>query len=398
MGFSLKKKLIIFGIAAGLLLGGGILWLAVGCQEGEEEILRARQVARFNNVKLKAAGGDVKSQYSLGVLYQRGLGVTRDARAAMRWYGRAALQGYARAQHALGRMYGDGDGVRTDYIKAAEYYTRAGGLGGLADAQFELGRLHFHGRGVPHDYSAAVKWLSKAAGQGHAPAQYLLGAILEEGWAGKPDFIEAYKWYSLAVPKAAQVLAVDSHFDTAAALDKLAKRMNRLQISRAKQKIAKWRPAAPSASIRYGGKVSLSHGEKKATEAHAQVEQSEPIHLKIAPLEVPVSGGGVDFATITVFLDIADEGAVAGVCQVSPRIRDAILQVMSARPVSLRRGQPVLEGVSGRLLKSVNRALGRETVSAVTAVAGKGEARGRATGIPFDTVSTCPGAEAAKAQ
>ena len=66
---------------------------------------------------------------------------------------------------------------------------------GHAAAQFELGAMYELGRGVPQDYAEAVKWYRKAAEQGHARAQYILGVMYAEGRQGVPqDYAEAVKW------------------------------------------------------------------------------------------------------------------------------------------------------------------------------------------------------------
>ncbi len=56
------------------------------------------------------------------------------------------------------------------------------------------------------------------------------------------DYVEAYKWYSLAVPNAAGALAVDQRFDPVRARRELAARMNRFQIARAEREAGNWRP------------------------------------------------------------------------------------------------------------------------------------------------------------
>ncbi len=43
----------------------------------------------------------------------------------MRWYRKAAKQGYAEAQYILGRMYGEGLGVPQDYAHAHMWWNLA---------------------------------------------------------------------------------------------------------------------------------------------------------------------------------------------------------------------------------------------------------------------------------
>jgi hypothetical protein len=48
-----------------------------------------------------AEGGDMRSQFSVAIMYERGLGTAQDLARAQEWYGRAAAQGYAPAAAAL---------------------------------------------------------------------------------------------------------------------------------------------------------------------------------------------------------------------------------------------------------------------------------------------------------
>jgi len=59
-----------------------------------------------------------KAQFSLGFMNDEGLGVTRDYKAAVKWYKLAAEQGDADAQYNLGVMYSSGKGVIQNYTLA----------------------------------------------------------------------------------------------------------------------------------------------------------------------------------------------------------------------------------------------------------------------------------------
>jgi TPR repeat protein len=81
---------------------------------------------------------------------------------------------------------GRGAGIQ-GCIKAAE--------SGDAKAQYDLGSFYEQGSlGLTQNYSEAAKWYRKAAEQGHAGAQLYLGSLL----ANQRDFVEAYKWVTLA--------------------------------------------------------------------------------------------------------------------------------------------------------------------------------------------------------
>ena len=73
--------------------------------------------------------GDARTQNKLGLMYDKGLGVTQDYAEAVRWYRKAADQGNAPAQYNLGFMYDKGWGVAQDYVQAYMWYNLAAAKG-----------------------------------------------------------------------------------------------------------------------------------------------------------------------------------------------------------------------------------------------------------------------------
>ena len=106
--------------------------------------------------------GHVVAQYSLGVMYDNGQGVSQDYAEAVKWYRLSAEQGYAIGQYNLGFMYANGEGVPQDYVEAVKWY-RLAAAQGLAEAQTNLGFMYDNGQGVPQDYVQAHKWYNLAA-------------------------------------------------------------------------------------------------------------------------------------------------------------------------------------------------------------------------------------------
>jgi TPR repeat protein len=74
-----------------------------------------------------------------------------------------AEQGNAEAQTALGDMYAGGRGVPQDYVEAVKWFRRAAEQGFAADAQDSLARMYVQGQGVPKDYVQAHMWFNLAA-------------------------------------------------------------------------------------------------------------------------------------------------------------------------------------------------------------------------------------------
>jgi TPR repeat protein len=58
-------------------------------------------------------------------MYEKGEGVSQNYTEALRWYGKAADQGFAHAQINLGAMYYNGNGVPQNYTQAHMWFTLA---------------------------------------------------------------------------------------------------------------------------------------------------------------------------------------------------------------------------------------------------------------------------------
>ena len=59
------------------------------------------------------------------MLYYNGYGVAKDYEEAMKWYLKAAEQGYANAENIIGELYYYGEGVAQDYEEAMKWYLKA---------------------------------------------------------------------------------------------------------------------------------------------------------------------------------------------------------------------------------------------------------------------------------
>lgn len=66
----------------------------------------------YREWKAAASQGQAEAQYNLGLLYLKGLGVTKDPAEAFRWFHLAADQGQADAQFQVGLMREKGVGVQ----------------------------------------------------------------------------------------------------------------------------------------------------------------------------------------------------------------------------------------------------------------------------------------------
>ncbi|MDR0563269.1 MAG: tetratricopeptide repeat protein [Spirochaetaceae bacterium] len=116
---------------------------------------------------------DAQAQFQLGLRYENGWGVDKNAEEAAYWYAQAAKQGLAEAQYNLGFCYANGEGVGKNIVEAVKWYAKAAEQG-LAQAQGILGQCYHKGNGVAQDTEKAAYWYAKAAKQGDPNAQQAL--------------------------------------------------------------------------------------------------------------------------------------------------------------------------------------------------------------------------------
>jgi TPR repeat protein len=167
-----------------------------GLQKNEEIALRYSKRA-FGWLMDETWKGNIYAQWGLGMIYEKGLGVQKDDRAAVRLYKLAAYQGQVVAQYRLGLKYLYGQGVVQDEQEAVMLFRLAAAQGYTA-AQYTLGWMHAYGRGVAKDDRESVRLYKLAADQGHAAAQYSLGWMYAYGQEIFKDDQEAVKYYKLA--------------------------------------------------------------------------------------------------------------------------------------------------------------------------------------------------------
>ncbi len=165
--------------------------------------------------------------------YERG-----DYATALREWRPLAKQGNAEAQFNLGVMYERGQGVTQDYAEGVQWYRKSAEQG-VAKAQYNLGNMYRIGQGVPQDYARAVGWYHKAAEQGQAEAQYNLGVMYRDGQGVPQDYLQAHMWSNLAASR----LPPGGRRDNAVKnRDIVAKMMTPAQISEAQKLAREWKP------------------------------------------------------------------------------------------------------------------------------------------------------------
>ena len=111
---------------------------------------------------------------------------------------------------------------------------------GDPNAQNALGMAYRIGWGVvPQDYPTSVEWYRLAAEQGHAEAQFQLGAAYLLGRGVPEDPIQAHKWLNLAASR----MSGERFEEIKKTRDLLADEMSVDQLNTARRLAAEWRPS-----------------------------------------------------------------------------------------------------------------------------------------------------------
>jgi uncharacterized protein len=159
----------------------GSIGVSQGNQGGEDAF---RKLAEQGNAVMQDVEGDLDSE-------------SQSFGEAANWYRKAADQGYAKAQESLGLLYQKGLGVPQSYQDAASLYLKAAEQGDV-NAQSNLGALYRKGLGVPQNYSRAADWFQKAADQGDGVALYAMGVMYARGEGVPKSYRVAESWFRKA--------------------------------------------------------------------------------------------------------------------------------------------------------------------------------------------------------
>ena len=155
----------------------------------------------FRWTQSAAIGGNKHAQYRMGTIYQ---GYPQDLDLSLEWHHKAADQGFALACFALADMYQyiclpkDIEKAKKWYYRGVEIIENGANAGGSED-QNAYGALHMGLFEHPQDYCKAMIWLRKAAAQGEADAMNNIGALYMQGYGVEKDQKQAIEWYCKAV-------------------------------------------------------------------------------------------------------------------------------------------------------------------------------------------------------
>ncbi|MGB5229168.1 MAG: tetratricopeptide repeat protein [Eudoraea sp.] len=171
-----KFKILVLSVC---LIASMVFTIEINAQAPENANFEAGIAAyQANNLPLAykefltaAKDGHADSQFNVALMYEQGIGVGKDEKEAVVWYGKSASQGNAAAQFNLGVLYENGRGTAIDFAKANEWYRKAS-VQGDPLAIGNLGMLYVRGQGVKENKVAGVALLLVSATMDSSPQNH----------------------------------------------------------------------------------------------------------------------------------------------------------------------------------------------------------------------------------
>ena len=130
--------------------------------------------------------GDPKAQYNLGLMALAS-SKKKDINRALNWFNLAAIKAFPPAQYSMGVLYDKGLGVTENKSTALLWYYAAA-QNNYAKAQYNLGVFFLKGIGTSVNLKEANLWFSKAAQQGIKRAAKILATPSRSNYNGLKHF------------------------------------------------------------------------------------------------------------------------------------------------------------------------------------------------------------------
>jgi TPR repeat protein len=191
-------KMHLFGMGTPKNSKEAIRWLR---QVAEARFDPTSDRLRFDPRHPEQMSEKVEAAFMLARIYERGIGVPKDALEAKKWYAKADDFGFVPARNVLGEAWLNGYGGQRDARKAFDYLQSAA-QEGYVTAQYNLAKLCYTGdTGVPRDLKLAGAWFNAAAKAGHPGALFAAGRMYDLGEGVPADPKRAIVYYKEAAVK-----------------------------------------------------------------------------------------------------------------------------------------------------------------------------------------------------
>ena len=142
--------------------------------------------------------GNTDAMRELGRMYINGEGVKTNHKAAWQLLKKAIASGNDKAMCDMALMYQKGIGVKPNFRNAFRLY-RAAANRGNARGYYGVGYMLYKGMGVKQNYAKAEEFLLKGSEKGSAQCDFLLGSYYAYGFGGQPDYDKAKLYLNKAV-------------------------------------------------------------------------------------------------------------------------------------------------------------------------------------------------------
>lgn len=177
-------------------------WIAVCYEEGVSGVVESDLSKAFEHYMISAKLKYSDSQFQVGHMLSKGLGVKEDRLAAFEWLQAAAKQNHAKALYYVGIYYYNGSGtIARNLDLARDYFKRAAELGVtdsiISYAQICYGKVKENtlpASEIERFLQESIRWYKKAAHLNHPTSLRELGRI----YGSKKDYKTSAEFYERA--------------------------------------------------------------------------------------------------------------------------------------------------------------------------------------------------------
>ncbi|MEZ5513087.1 MAG: tetratricopeptide repeat protein [Steroidobacteraceae bacterium] len=197
----------------------------------------------FRKLITLAERGSAPAQYNLGMLYNNGIGTTKDPRTAFRWFEKAAAAGDALASYKVGCYYaGQFVGVVPEDHEKALAAKLVAARAGYSRAQLDVGNAYARNS----NFAEAAKWWTLAANQGDAQSLVNLSEVYRRGEGAQKSPAKALELTLIAT----RVVPSDLRTPLQSRISSLRNEATAAQVVHAEKAASDWRPKITSLSAR----------------------------------------------------------------------------------------------------------------------------------------------------
>ncbi len=161
------KKNLVFALLVSSLIANAF----AGFKEGVAAYEAGNLPLAVKEFRGAAEKGDADSQFNIGLMYEQGIGVSKNEVEAAAWYRKSAEQGNSNAQYNLAVLYENGRGTKVDFAQALQWYRKAAAQGDEL-AVGNLGMLYVRGQGVNENKVAGLALLLLSVAMKDSPENH----------------------------------------------------------------------------------------------------------------------------------------------------------------------------------------------------------------------------------